>query len=142
MLISTKGRYALRTLIDLAENQGTGLVPLRLISERQQISEKYLELILRILVESGIVAGRRGKSGGYRLLADPKELSVATIFTLTEGTLAPVTCLEDPTNSCPRHDLCNTLPLYKEINRRVMDYLESVHLSDLLGGSNIPCRCV
>lgn len=132
MLISTKGRYALRVLIDLATNQSDRYLPLKEIAERQQISEKYLESILKTLVQNKILTGLRGKGGGYRLSISPEELQVGTVLRLTEASLATVGCLEENAEPCPRKCSCPTLPLWRNLNELVNNYLNSVTLHDLL----------
>ena len=132
MLISTRGRYALRVMIDLAEHQGAGYIPLKEIAERQQISEKYLESILKVLVRHGMLAGLRGKGGGYRLTRTPENYPIGAILRLTEESLAPVACLEDGALPCSRAPECRTLPLWQELDRRINEYLDSVTLQDVL----------
>ena len=111
MIVSTKGRYALRVMIDLSEHQSEKYVPLKEIAARQEISEKYLENILKVLVQNGFLEGLRGKGGGYRLSRPPEEYTVGSIIRLTEGGLAPVACLEEQSGRCRRADQCRTLPL-------------------------------
>ena len=135
MKISTRGRYALRVMLDLAEHEQEGCVSLRDIAARQNISEKYLEAIAAILVRAGCVTGTRGKGGGYRLLLAPEECTVGQVLKLTEGSLAPVACLDHALNTCKRADACRTLPMWQELARRVDEYLESITLADLLTGS-------
>ena len=135
MKISTRGRYALRVMLDLAEHEQEGCVSLRDIAARQNISEKYLEAIAAILVRAGCVTGTRGKGGGYRLLLAPEECTVGQVLKLTEGSLAPVACLDHALNTCKRADACRTLPMWQELARRVDEYLESITLADLLAGS-------
>ncbi|MGI6028187.1 MAG: RrF2 family transcriptional regulator [Candidatus Heteroscillospira sp.] len=132
MMISTKGRYALRVMIDLAENQTGGYTPLKEIAQRQEISEKYLESILKVLVQNKLLFGLRGKGGGYRLTKEPEEYTVGSILRLTEGKLAPVACLEGETVSCSRVAECRTLPMWRKLDKLVGDYLESVTLADLM----------
>lgn len=132
MLISTKGRYALRVLIDLATHQTDGYLPLKEIAERQQISEKYLESILKTLVQHKILVGLRGKGGGYKLAVPPQDLKVGTILRLTESSLAAVGCLDENAAPCPRKCDCPTLPLWNNLNELVNNYLDSVTLQDLL----------
>ena len=108
MLISTKGRYALRVMIDLAERQGAGYIPLKEIAQRQEISEKYLEIVVKELVKNGLLDAVRGKGGGYRLRRPPEEYSVKTVIELMEGPLAPVACLEPGHGGCPREAGCRT----------------------------------
>ena len=132
MIVSTKGRYALRVMIDLAEHQSEKYVPLKEVAARQEISEKYLENILKVLVQNGFLEGLRGKGGGYRLTRTPAEYSVGEILRLTEGSLAPVTCLEGAENTCPRAGQCHTLPMWEKLDSLINDYLDSVSLDDLL----------
>ena len=132
MLISTKGRYALRIMIDLAEHQTDEFISLRGIAQRQEISEKYLESIISVLSKAGLVDGLRGKGGGYRLNRPAADYSVGQILRLTEGSLAPVTCLESEENPCPRASQCTTLPMWEKLDALINDYLDSVSLSDLL----------
>lgn len=112
-MISTKGRYALRVLIDLAEQDTTTYVPLKEIAKRQGISEKYLQQIVKILVGKGLLTGISGKGGGYRLTASPEEYNVGEILELMEGSLTPVACLAPDTKTCSRSSHCKTLPMWK-----------------------------
>ena len=132
MLISTKGRYALRVMIDLAEHQAEGFIPLKVIAERQEISEKYLESIIKLLVKAKLLNGVRGKGGGYQLTRAPEQYTVGSILRLTEESLAPVACLEDGAASCPRMASCRTLPLWQGLNKVINDYLDNVTLADLV----------
>lgn len=132
MIVSTKGRYALRVMIDLAEHQAEKYVPLKEVAARQEISEKYLENILKVLVQNGFLEGLRGKGGGYRLTRTPAQYSVGEILRLTEGSLAPVTCLEGEENTCPRAGHCHTLPMWEKLDSLINGYLDSVSLADLL----------
>ena len=132
MMISTKGRYALRVMIELASRNMEKYVPLKEIAKAQDISEKYLESIIKILVKDGMVIGLRGKGGGYKLAREPHAYTVGSILKLTEGSLAPVSCLEEGSVSCPRADQCPTLPLWRELDALIDDYLESVTLEDLV----------
>ena len=132
MMVSTKGRYALRVMIDLAEHQAEGYIPLKAIARRQNISEKYLESIISVLSKAGLVDGLRGKGGGYRLNRPAADYSVGQILRLTEGSLAPVTCLESEENPCPRAGQCTTLPMWEKLDALINDYLDSVSLADLL----------
>ena len=111
MMVSTKGRYALRVMIDLAEHQSEGYVPLKEIAARQEISEKYLESILKVLVQQRFLEGLRGKGGGYKLTRAPETYTVGSILRLTEGSLATVACLEEGAPACPRMAECRTYPL-------------------------------
>ena len=131
MLISTKGRYALRVMIDLAEHQADGFVPLKVIAERQEISEKYLESIIKLLVRAKLLNGVRGKGGGYQLTKSPEQYTVGSILRLTEESLAPVTCLEPGADACSRAAECRTLSLWKGLDKVINDYLDNVTLADL-----------
>lgn len=132
MLISTKGRYALRVMIDLAEHRSDEFISLRGIAQRQEISEKYLESIIRMLVKARMLESLRGKGGGYRLKKAPEEYTVGSILLLTEESLAPVACLEDGAEACPKMALCRTLPVWKGLDKVIHDYLESVTIADLM----------
>ena len=132
MLISTKGRYALRIMIDLAEHQTGEFISLRGIAQRQEISEKYLESIIRMLVKAKVVESLRGKGGGYRLSKAPDQYTAGSILRLTEETLAPVSCLEEGAASCPRMAQCRTLPLWQGLNQVINDYLDNVTIVDLV----------
>lgn len=130
-MISTKGRYALRVMIDLAENDNGSPVPLKDIAERQDISKKYLEIIVKDLVHGNLIGGVSGKGGGYRLNKKPDEISVGEILELTESTLAGVACLQTDKNTCPRASECKTLPLWTEYDNIVHDFFYGKKLSDL-----------
>lgn len=132
MFISTKGRYALRVMIDLAEHQTEGYLPLKEIARRQEISEKYLESILKSLVQNRFLSGLRGKGGGYRLTRSPERYTVGEILRLTEGRLAAVSCLEEEGMSCPRASACRTLPMWQKLDRMISDYFDSITLADLV----------
>lgn len=132
MKISTKGRYALRLLLDLAEHQDDGYVALKDIAERQNISKKYLEQIVPILNRSDILKTNRGYQGGYRLARDPSKYTVGMILRLTEGSLAPVACVEQDPVECPRSAECATLPLWQGLYKVVNEYLDGVTLQDIL----------
>ena len=131
MLISTKGRYALRVMIDLAEHQSEEFISLKEIAQRQEISEKYLESIIRILVKAKVVESLRGKGGGYRLRKAPEQYTVDSILRLTEESLAPVTCLESNAEACSRSGGCRTLALWQGLDKVIREYLESVTIVDL-----------
>lgn len=131
-MISTKGRYALRVMIDLAEQEKGQPVPLKDIAERQGISKKYLEIIVKDLVDGKLVKGASGKGGGYVLLRKPEEYSVGEIVELMEGTLAPVACLSKDAEACPRYASCVTLPLWQELDQMVHDFLYQKKLSELI----------
>ncbi|MCD8375968.1 MAG: Rrf2 family transcriptional regulator [Oscillospiraceae bacterium] len=132
MLISTRGRYALRVLTDLAEHQADGYIPLKEIARRQDISEKYLESIIKILVKSGLLAGLRGKGGGYQLNRPPEKITVGSILRLAEGGLSPVSCLEEGAPPCARANECRTLELWQGLDQVISDYLESKTVADLM----------
>ena len=132
MKISTKGRYALRMMIDLAQNNAKGFIPLKEISERQGISKKYLELIVSSLHTSDLLTAGRGFQGGYQLAKSPDQITVGEILRLTEGSLAPVACLEWDPVGCERRNDCPTLFVWQELDRRINEYLDSVTLQDIL----------
>ena len=132
MTITTKGRYALRILLDLAQQDPEAIVPLNAIARRQEISNKYLEMIMGMLHKAGIVKSTRGKNGGYQLARRPDAYTVGEILKLTEGSLASVACLETAEKRCERASECLTLPLWQELDRIVEDFLQSVTLQDLL----------
>ena len=133
-MISTKGRYALRVMIDLAKNENGQPMPLKDIAERQGISKKYLEIIVKDLVDGKLVKGASGKGGGYVLLRKPEEYSVGEIVERMEGTLAPVACLQKDAEACPRYASCVTLPLWQELDALVHDFLYQKKLSELVKG--------
>ena len=135
-MISTKGRYALRVMIDLAEHEGEGCIPLKDVAERQAISKKYLEIIAKDLVTGGFITGVSGKGGGYRLSRQPAEYSAGEILEWMEGTLAPVACLECGAKECPREQICKTLPMWREFNTMIHDFFYGKTLADLVGGQN------
>ena len=132
MLISTKGRYALRVMVDLAEHQTDGFIPLKVIAQRQEISEKYLESIIKLLVKARLLNGLRGKGGGYQLTKAPEQYTVGTILRLTEESLAPVACLEETAGTCTRSGQCRTLALWQGLDRVINGYLDSVTIADLM----------
>ncbi len=132
IMISTKGRYGLRVMIDLAKNDNGSYIPLKDIAERQEISKKYLEIIVKKMVEGGLVKGSSGKGGGYRLVKKPEKYTVGEILTLMEGTISSVACLADRDYNCPRTKKCQTLPMWKEFDKMVHDYFYKKKLSDLL----------
>lgn len=131
MIVSTKGRYALRVMIDLAEHQAERYVPLKEVAARQDISEKYLENILKVLVQNGFLEGLRGKGGGYRLTRSPDQYTVAEILLLTEGSLAPVSCLTPGAPACERMANCRTYTMWKGLNDLIADYFSKITLADL-----------
>ncbi len=132
MKISTKGRYALRMLIDLAEHEGDGFIALKDIAERQNISKKYLEQIVPILSRSGILRTNRGSQGGYALAKEPDHVTVGEILRLTEGSLSPVACLDGDPAQCPRSADCPTLPVWQGLNRVINEYLDGITLRSIL----------
>ena len=134
-MISTKARYALRVMIDLAQNQQDGYIPLKDIAARQDISEKYLEIILKALVKGKIIKGLRGKGGGYMLTRSPEEYVIGEIIELTEGPLAPVACMLPDADPCPRKDTCMTLPLWQKYDSVIHDFYYNITLEDVLNGN-------
>ena len=131
-MISTRGRYALRVMIDLAEHAGDMYIPLKDIAERQGISKKYLEIIVKDMVAGGLIVGASGKGGGYRLSRRPEDYPIGEIIELTEGSLASVACLAGGSVSCPRSADCRTLPLWAGYDKLTHDYCFSKTLQDLL----------
>lgn len=136
MKISTKGRYALRLMLDLAQNNTGGMVRVKEISQRQEISEKYLEQIITMLKRANYVKSLRGAQGGYRLAREPREYTVGMILRLTEGSMAPVACLEDEANECLRADSCATLRLWSMLDEAIKGVIDHVTLQDILDWSN------
>jgi len=134
--ISTRGRYALRLMIDIGMNDNDNPVRIKDIAQRQEISEKYLEQIVSVLNKAGYVRSSRGPQGGYRLARAPKDYTVGDILTLIEGSLAPVACLDTPVNECPREAVCPTLILWKKIDDAVHGVVDSITLEDLLKWQN------
>lgn len=132
MKVSTKGRYALRMLVDLAKHQGEGHVALKDIAARQHISKKYLEQIVPLLHSSEMLQASRGFQGGYRLARDPKEYTVASILRLTEGDIAPVVCLECGQHGCDFKDQCPTFTMWEGLYNLMSNYLEGITLQDLV----------
>ncbi|GLC81527.1 RrF2 family transcriptional regulator [Lacrimispora brassicae] len=132
MKISTKGRYAVRLMIDLAEHNHGEYIPLMDIAKRQEISEKYLESIVSVLSKSNLLISLRGKGGGYKLAKKPEDYTVGTILRLTEGPLAPVSCLEGETNDCARASRCQTLPMWEGLNKLINDYFDGITIADLV----------
>ena len=134
-MISTKGRYAIRVMIDLAEHENGKFIPLKDVAERQGISKKYLEIIVKDMVAGGLLYGASGKGGGYRLSRKPEDYNVAEILELMEGTMSPVACLAEGAPDCPRRDVCQTLPMWAEYDKLVHDFFQSKKLSDLIESS-------
>ena len=144
MKITTKGRYALRIMVDLAQQKTEAFVPLKEITERQEISEKYGEMIIGLLSKAGLVYSSRGKGGGYKLSKPPEKYSVGSVLKAAERSLAPVSCLELPENICPNAGRCETLPMWTELGRRIDEYLESVTIEDLVKQTKASksCACI
>lgn len=136
MMISTKGRYALRVMIDLAEHNTGEYIVLMDIAKRQEISEKYLEGILAVLSKNGLVSALRGRGGGYKLARAPETYTVGSILKATEGSLAPVACLESEINSCEHAANCRTLPMWIKLDHLINDFFEGISLTDLIQESN------
>lgn len=132
MMISTRGRYAMRILVDLAEQQGENYITLKELSDSQEISEKYLESIVKVLVKAGILEGLRGKGGGYRLGQPAETINVYDVLTLTEGNMNPVACLTEDSKPCPRASHCRTLPLWEGLDQVVAAYLKGYSVKDLV----------
>ena len=132
MMVSTKGRYALRVLIDLAEHQTDGYIPLKDTAARQEISEKYLEGIIKVLVKAKLLEGVRGKGGGYRLTKAPEQYTVGSILRLTENSMAPVACLDGDCQGCSRSAECPTPRVWKNLDKLINDYLDGVTLDALV----------
>ena len=131
MMVSTKGRYALRVMIDLAENNKGEYIPLKDIAKRQDISQKYLESIMVILSKAGLVDGRHGKGGGYKLNRTADEYTVGEILRLTENGLVPVSSLKEERNTCERIAECRTLPMWESLNKLINDFFDDITLADL-----------
>ena len=133
MMVSTRGRYALRVMRDLAEHSGGKNIPIKQVAEREGLSLKYLEQILPVLTKHGMIEGVHGKGGGYRLTRQPEQYTIDEILRLTEGTLAPVSCICNHI-PCPRADRCKTLPMWRQLDKKIGDYLSEVTLADLMTG--------
>ena len=131
-MISTKGRYALRVMIDLAQHEDGHYIPLKDIAERQDISKKYLEIIVKDMVSGGLLVGASGKGGGYKLCRKPEDYTVGEILELTEGSMSSVACLAEKKNTCPRKNICETLPMWEEYDKMVHDFFHSKKLTDLV----------
>lgn len=131
-MVSTKGRYAIRVMIDLAENNNGSYIPLKDIAARQEISKKYLEIIVKEMVTGGLIAGASGKGGGYMLCRQPEDYSIGEILTLMENSLSTVACLADKSYDCPRKASCQTLPMWTEFDNMVHNFFYGKKLSDLL----------
>ncbi len=134
-MISTKGRYAIRFMMDLAEQPEEYPVPLENIALRQRISKKYLEAVVNLLVKAKLVKGTSGKGGGYRLVRKPSEYTVGEILKITEGTMATVACLEEDAEACSREKVCKTLPMWKKFDSMVHDFFYGITIDDLVNGN-------
>ncbi len=132
-MITTKGRYAIRVMLDIAENESDKFIPLKDIAARQNISKKYLEIIVKDLVNAKLIVGVSGKGGGYKLCRTPDEYTIGEILELMEGTLSPVACLAEDENDCPRKAECETLPLWEEFDKLIHDFFYGKKLSDICG---------
>lgn len=132
MIVSTKGRYALRVMIDLAENLSDGFIPMKDIAARQQLSLKYLERIVPALSKNNLIEGVHGKGGGYRLTRSPEQYTVGEILRLTEGDLAPVSCLECSAEPCQRIDDCRTIAMWSKFNQLTNEYFDGITIADLM----------
>lgn len=132
MMVSTRGRYALRMMIDLAEHSDGGYISMKSVAERQEISLKYMEKILPLLVSAKLIEGVHGKGGGYRLTREPRDYPIGEILRLTEGSLAPVACLECGAKACNRTAECRTLPMWTNLDRMINEYLDNVTLENLM----------
>lgn len=136
MLISTRGRYALRALVDLAQHRDKGFVPMWEVAERQGISLKYLERIMPLLTRNGLVTGASGRKGGYRLAKDPRDCRVGDILRLTEGTLAPVACLGPAAEACSRASDCATLPMWRQFHELTNSFFDKITIAALAAGES------
>lgn len=135
MMVSTRGRYALRVMVDLAEHMGDGYIPMKIVAARQDISLKYLEQILPSLTKNKLVEAASGKGGGYRLTRRPELYTVGEVLRITEGDLAPVACLECGAVPCKRSQGCKTLPMWKKFDDITKKFFDSITIVDLAGGN-------
>ena len=135
MLVSTRGRYAIRVMIDLAEHMNGKYIPMKEIADRQDVSLKYMTKIMQALTKSGMLDGQHGKGGGYKLNRDPEEYRVGDILRLTEGTLAPVACIDEPDCKCDRSFECRTRPMWNELDKLISEYLDGITIADLMEGN-------
>lgn len=140
MKISTKGRYSFRMMIDLAQHYNEGFIALKDISVRQNISKKYLEQIIPFLNRGNLLNANKGHMGGYRLAKAPSEITVREILESAEGSLAPVSCMENSPNLCGKCDGCPTLPVYEGLYRVILDYLDGITLQDVIDGQPDSCE--
>ena len=134
MLVSTRGRYAIRVMIDLAEHMNGKYIPMKEIADRQDVSLKYMTKIMQALTKSGMLDGQHGKGGGYKLNRDPEEYRVGDILRLTEGTLAPVACIDETDCKCDRSFECRTRPMWNELDKLISEYLDGITIADLMEG--------
>ena len=132
MIVSTRGRYALRVLVEMAEHSSDERIPLKEISEKQGISQKYMESIMTLLSKNGFVDAIHGEGGGYMLNRKPEEYRIGDILRLTEGTLAPVACLEKNAEQCPKQNVCRTVGMWRKLDELIESYLDSVTIADLM----------
>lgn len=135
MLVSTRGRYAIRVMIDLAEHMNGKYIPMKEIADRQDVSLKYMTKIMQALTKSGMLDGQHGKGGGYKLNRDPEEYRVGDILRLTEGTLAPVACIDETDCKCDRSFECRTRPMWNELDNLISEYLDGITIADLMEGN-------
>lgn len=135
MLVSTRGRYAIRVMIDLAEHMNGKYIPMKEIADRQDVSLKYMTKIMQALTKSGMLDGQHGKGGGYKLNRDPEEYRVGDILRLTEGTLAPVACIDETYCKCDRSFECRTRPMWNELDKLISEYLDGITIADLMEGN-------
>ncbi|MCR5118607.1 MAG: Rrf2 family transcriptional regulator [Lachnospiraceae bacterium] len=131
-MISTRGRYAIRVMIDLAQNDNGAYIPLKDVAERQDISKKYLEIIAKDMVAGGLLIGASGKGGGYKLSRRPEDYTILEILELMEGSMSSVACLADKQYKCPKKRKCRTLPMWKEYDTLIHDFFSNKKLSDLI----------
>ena len=136
MKISTKGRYALRMLIELALRKEEGFIPLKEIAKKQDISKKYLEQIVPIMNNSGLLLTNRGYQGGYKLAKDPSQITVGMLLRATEGSMAPVSCLENQQELCDRSDICMALTIWRGLEEVINEYLDGITLQNILDNNN------
>lgn len=135
MLVSTRGRYTIRVMIDLAEHMNGKYIPMKEIADRQDVSLKYMTKIMQALTKSGMLDGQHGKGGGYKLNRDPEEYRVGDILRLTEGTLAPVACIDETDCKCDRSFECRTRPMWNELDKLISEYLDGITIADLMEGN-------
>ena len=135
MLVSTRGRYAIRVMIDLAEHMNGKYIPMKEIADRQDVSLKYMTKIMQALTKSGMLDGQHGKGGGYKLNRAPEEYRVGDILRLTEGTLAPVACIDETDCKCDRSFECRTRPMWNELDKLISEYLDGITIADLMEGN-------